>query len=59
MAKIAIIRIMVVDTEGGKTSHNGLAIIDRSELEEYRKGIKKDSSSADHVPFIYEEVYGD
>lgn len=59
MTKIAITRITVVDAEGSKTPHNGLVIIEKTELEEYRKSIKKDSGSVDHVLFIYEEVADD
>lgn len=59
MKKIAITRITVVDNHGQKMSHNGRVIIDSSELEDYRKSIKRDGSNVDHVLFIYEEVEND
>lgn len=59
MAKIAITRITVVDDTGQKMSHNGRVIIDSSELEDYRKFIKRDGNGINRVLFIYEEVEDD
>ena len=56
MAKIAITRITVVNDAGQKMSHNGRVIIDSSELEDYRKFIKRDGNDINRVLFIYEEV---
>ncbi|WP_302306457.1 hypothetical protein [Bacteroides finegoldii] len=59
MAKIAITRITVVNDAGQKMSHNGRVIIDSSELEDYRKFIKRDGNDINRVLFIYEEVEDD
>ena len=59
MAKIAITRITVVNDVGQKMSHNGRVIIDSSELEDYRKFIKRDGNDINRVLFIYEEVEDD
>lgn len=59
MAKIAITRITVVDDTGQKMSHNGRVTIDSSELEDYRKFIKRDGNDINRVLFIYEEVEDD
>ena len=59
MAKIAITRITVGDDTGQKMSHNGRVIIDSSELEDYRKFIKRDGNDINRVLFIYEEVEDD
>ena len=59
MAKIAITRITVVNDAGQKMSHNGRVIIDSSELEDYRKFIKRDGNDINRVVFIYEEVEDD
>lgn len=59
MAKIAITRITVVNDAGQKMSHNGRVVINSSELEDYRKFIKRDGNDINRVLFIYEEVEDD
>ena len=59
MAKIAITRITVVNDAGQKMSHNGRVIMYSSELEDYRKFIKRDGNDINRVLFIYEEVEDD
>lgn len=59
MGKIAIIRITVVDSAGQKTSHNGQVIIEKSDLEDYRRNIKNAGIGIDHVLLTYEEIEDD
>lgn len=58
MGEIAITRIMIVNGEGKKSSHNVRVRLNQSTLEDHRKDIK-DNCNADHVLFIYEEVEDD